>query len=386
MKCLTNSNQIKHLNARTIKKQRIQLNSNRDNIEMEFSNRTLLTQDHYSYIYPKRVKPFKKDIKNISNLSIQTQRTILKNRTSNDSRDITLYKEQKNNHPYKDKEKEKIQIHSAIITNNYFQCIFCEKYILKDLNTNRIKCSHKFCYQCGKLYYEGKIEEGYYKTFKCCVFDCKSTIDMDILYSILSKTHLEIFQEVPEVKDNSIYSINIDLQKYFDTNKIGIIKKYSLKHIIDVNTNQQFFQYKSGKQMACPLCYEFALYGKTDQHFVKCFNCFYKLCKHCLLEYSHSHMNFASESRCKVYFRRSKPESNDSNLCLRLLLVFAGFVLISSICFVYTKKTLSITNKFKRIVVFGLSLIVSIISMPLFLLSLPYYPLLTCISCEYICY
>lgn len=392
MKCLTNSNQTKEQTTSTLRKHKIQLRLDKENTDIGISNRTLLTLDNSSYIIPKRIKKFKKDSKrNLNSLSIQTQKTNPKKTITNESKHLNiLYKHKKNNESDKDKlnkkEEENVEFndYTSILTENYFQCIFCEKFMKKDHNTNKIKCSHKFCHKCGKAYYEGKIEEGFYKQFKCCVYDCISRIDVDILYSLLSKPHLEIIKNKPKIKDNIIYSSNIDLQKYFDTNKIPVVKKYSLKHIIDVNTNQQFFQYNSSKQMACPHCYELALYGQTNQHFVKCFNCFYKLCKHCLLPFEDSHMNYTSDLRCKVYYRRKKTDSKSifqviKNVCSWMLLVIAGFVLMSSVGFVYTKNTLLIKNKFKRIVLFAVGLIVSIITMPIFLMSLPYYPILTCI-------
>ena len=275
---------------------------------------------------------------------------------------------------------------------NYYQCFFCDQFFKIDSHLlDSVTCQHKFCIKCGKLFYEEKIEEGE-AFFKCGVFNCDKNIKLELILSIVSENHAKILQqrankikEKNEEKDSEIISYNHNLRKNFEQKTKGIVL-YSSNNVLDVNSNEMFYQYSKNKQLICPKCKEMALYGKNYFHFIKCLNCFCRICKYCLKEYSVLHMDSTSFDRCKVYFRRDKEQikqqkEKENAFCRRyfvgILFMLAGYSILLSYFINKAKKCLA-SNKCHKFFFFCCYCVLFVCTLPFLIIIIPYYPILTC--------
>lgn len=276
---------------------------------------------------------------------------------------------------------------------NYYQCYFCEQFFKIDSHLlDSVTCQHKFCIKCGKLFYEEKIEEGEYRDFKCGVFNCKKIIKIELILSIVSDNHAKILQQrtkkkMNEDKDTEIISYNHNLKKNFNEQKTKGIVFYSSNSVLDVNSNELFYQYSRNKQLICPKCKEMSLYGKNYFHFIKCLNCFCRICKYCLREYSVLHMDATSFDRCKVYFRRDKEQikqqiKKQNAFCRRylvsILFILAGYSILFSYFINKAKKSL-LMSKYYKVIFFCCYCVLFVCTLPFLIIIIPYYPILTCI-------
>ena len=286
----------------------------------------------------------------------------------------------------------------SMLEVNYYQCYFCDQFFKIDSRILEfITCPHKFCIKCGKIFYEEKIEEGVYQKFKCGVFRCDKEINIEIIKAIISNNHAKIIKKREKEnneanffkdKETDIIFYNQNLKKNFSDQKADGIKLYSSNNVLDVNSNEAFYQYSKNKQLICPKCKEMSLYGKNCFHFIKCLNCFCRICKYCFKDYSVIHMDPTSFDRCKVYYRRD-PEKIKKNkkiqqsfihkYLLNLFFVVSGYFIISSIFLVKFRKSLLKSNCFLRIFLSCLYLLVFLCSLPICVFIIPYFPILASI-------
>ena len=269
---------------------------------------------------------------------------------------------------------------------------------------------HHLCRKCAKNYYEGEFEDNN-TSLKCPQVKCEGKINYEILKNIISEGHRKIYER--NNNNNDINHNNDDEDKidkniemkdklipgnkdttrnkflYFDfKDKSENLKLYSQKHVIDINSNENFFMYNKSKDIYCPSCYMPSLFTKTNTHFIKCLNCSYKICKYCLKEYNDKHLDIKLEEHCKVYYRREADYSNDRNCFIKYLLqlffVFAMFYLSFIGIFFTVLKIFKVLFFFngernigyytKMVFIIFLSLVCSIICYPVIFIFHPFFP------------
>ncbi len=306
------------------------------------------------------------------------------------------------NHDNKTLNNQELEI---LNDNNYFQCFICENYFLYDFISKQIKCNHFFCRNCGKLFYEEKIEQGQFNNFKCGIKNCNYMISDSIIENLVSKIHYQILLKKKnellnlnnsEIKQNSnsnsdnlilnkIVDYNSNLRNIFVTNKFQNIINYSLKNVFDINSNETFYQYTKNKNQICPNCKEMELYGKSNKSFIKCLNCFHKFCKYCFKNFDTNHLEKDNINRCKIYYRRKKDNENQKMnffpiFLLNILMLIGAYFIISTYFFVKLKKIIQFKKfSFIFIIKIIIYLFLSIIFTPLSILIIPYFSIITCI-------
>ena len=266
-------------------------------------------------------------------------------------------------------------------------CFICEKYNQRSQNYSTGKCMHFFCRRCGKLYYEEKIEDGI-KNFKCPLYSCKCDMPIEIIKKLVSETHYNIICE--SIKNNNsnryknwnyINSENIELNNH--------IHLYSQTHVIDINSNEHFYMYNKAKINICPKCNKNSLFIKGGNHFFKCLNCFYTMCKFCLKSFDNLHLDISYPNHCKVFFRRKDEKNNKNNYLLSFsiqlfMIIVSYFFLFTGLffyifnffqmCFTCNNKKY-FNNCFLYFIICFLSVIFLLIFSPFLFLFIPYFPI-----------
>lgn len=271
-------------------------------------------------------------------------------------------------------------------------CFLCDKYLQVNSMFKTANCHHYFCRKCGKLYYEEKIEQGE-SELKCPMYTCKALLSIELIVLLVSNQHfsglkggrndnnnIALFKK--EINDN--HELRKLLQK-----KIEAIKPYSNRHVLDINTNEAFYMFNQTKDQFCPNCYENALFAKSGNHFIKCLNCFHTICKYCFTRYDAFHMDIATADHCKVYYRKKEKNYLDNNkckfFCIQLLLVIASFLIIFVASFNYFRNWFMalFCIKYSKskpigilILVYSISIVFFLCSLPFILMSFPYFPVL----------
>ena len=262
-------------------------------------------------------------------------------------------------------------------------CYICEK----PFYLNKLFCAdcgiHFLCRKCVKNYYEDYIEnKNNTKILKCPNTKCNKFINYEILKTIISENHQRLYElEESEnktlSKNNGIYnSMKLSLIKDDDNNA----KKYTEKHVLDINSNMNFFMYKKSKDIFCPKCLNPNLFSKTNNHFIKCLNCDYKICKYCLKEYTLRHLDMKIEGYCKVHYRNDDKNEDEQNLFfiyfLQLFFVISMYVLTycGSYLFFYNifKTIFGLNNKNKNCSYFIKKFLNVLFSSILFLITCPF--------------
>ncbi len=275
------------------------------------------------------------------------------------------------------------------------RCYICDKrYYLNQLLTATCQ-RHFLCKKCFKNFYEEKIEEG--KTnFKCSVFKCEAPVEMNMIKSIVSENHFNLIN-----KKKDINPFNNNINNYEEAFTLRLQKKYNLKntsssqlklytqrHVIDINSNENFFMYFKIREQFCPICNEECLFSKTGTHFFKCLNCFHKFCKYCFKEFNDLHMDISKENHCKIYYRRDD-QSETVNNCfvtflIELFMVIVSFYFMFSGGFLYIKDAVKWffcsskkyhVNCFLNIIIYFFTFIFFLISIPILLITFPYFPI-----------
>ena len=255
----------------------------------------------------------------------------------------------------------------------YRNCSICEK-TLPEEKMFHSKCErHFFCKKCIKYYFEERIEEGD-KILYCPFTKCKEIFSEEFLPQILSTYHYEMYLRRDNVKP---YNYALDN-----------IKLYTKTHVLDIDTNENFFRFKKSKIQFCNKCGEPTLFNKTGTKFIKCLNCLQKICKYCIKEYDNTHLDINVKNHCKVYFRKyenNNDENNKESFCFvlfkEILYIFVSFLMLIIAGFIYVKNVIKMIfclNKCNNIIVDFIVVIFSIIFfLPIFaliLVSFSYFP------------
>ena len=271
---------------------------------------------------------------------------------------------------------------------DYFNCNICDySYINSQMFIPECNV-HYFCKRCSKNYYEDKIDDGIRHLF-CPFLQCKKKVNLEKLKPFISQDHYSKLKLYNRTLEN-LEENKLTLSRLKTENNKENIELYSRKHVIDVNTNKNFYQYKGIKDYFCPFCNEEALFLLTNNHFYKCLNCLSKICKYCFKEFNNRHIDINNPERCKVYNRCWENNNQEQNkfytFLLQLFLVlatyyltFAGiFILLKNVSFNKFK-----TNKhkisFKFILCYIFSILIFIVIIPFIILLYPYFPAITAI-------
>ena len=268
----------------------------------------------------------------------------------------------------------------------YKTCSICEHALpLSRLFVAECK-QHFLCRKCAKNYYEDIIENGD-KELLCPFVKCKELVDLEYLKKIISAEHFNI------LKNNKNNSKEFHNKLYLTKIKTNIdnenIKLYSKKHVIDINTNKNFYNYYSTKETNCPICFNESLFSKTNRNFFKCLNCSSRICKYCYKEYEENHFDLNSSNHCKVYFRFDEEGKNNRSFfeefLLQMFFVFSSYF----ICLIST--FLLIREKFINafhaktywifyLCVYLFTLVCFIICVPFIAIFYPYFPSIMAMS------
>ena len=324
-----------------------------------------------------QIRERKQNIKNANIRQISINKNNLRNKVSNSNIKSSIDESSK----------------TSFISMQFIQknCFICEKkhYVVKLFCAN---CKiHFLCRKCLKNYYEEFIENNNnIKELKCPFTKCDEKMNYDIIKYIISENHQKIYEST------KTENINPNEELLNNTNNNNL-KKYTEKHVIDINTNKNFFLFKKTKDIICPKCLNPNLFSKTGNHFLKCLNCCYKMCKHCLKEYNEKHMDINHEGYCKVYFRRDEDISEKQSCILVYLLqlifviamylfTFCGSYFFSYKIFKYLlnleKKGNNINYYIKKFFIIIFSIIFFIISFPIIIVFYPYFPVFIAL-CDY---
>ena len=272
-------------------------------------------------------------------------------------------------------------------------CYICEKpFYLSSLFC--ADCGiHYLCRKCLKNYYEEYIESQNKIDFLKCPFTkCNRKINYEIIQNIISEGHQHLYESktnADEKFNNNDINYNYNNITLSSKNNENSIKMYSEKHVLDVNTNMNFFMFKKSKDIFCPKCLNPNLFSKTSNHFIKCLNCGNKICKYCLKEYKDLHLNIRVEGYCKIYFRRDPDEDESKNYLMNFLLQL--LFVIAMYLFMYSGTYLLLSNKlkekwglddkrknclfyFKKIIIFLIVIIFVIICSPVIIFFYPFFP------------
>ena len=255
-------------------------------------------------------------------------------------------------------------------------CSICDKkFYLTKLFCADCK-THFLCKKCLKNYYEEFLEKNSNdKRLKCPFTKCDKEIQYETIKPNISELHQKLYESIntPESYKN-LEEFNYKLSP---ENNDSNLKKYTEKNVIDISTNKNFFRFKKSKDIFCPKCLNPNLFSKTNNHFIKCLNCNYKICKYCLKEYNNEHLNLRVDGYCKVYFRRSDDDYESQIsiyfFLLQLFFVIAMYILtyVGSYYFFYRKFSSLLNNQKKNCLYYIIKLFVVIFSLLFFILSFP---------------
>ena len=351
---------------------------------------------NYSYLNDKKNLDSQNENQSIRN-SEENKTIKYEDETSIKNNNIKIQKDL-NKNLFFEKEKENNILSNLIIYNEnddysdfdnqiYEKCQICEK-------TNSIQkfffssCKmHKICRKCIKNYYEDIIEQGE-RNLKCPIYKCKNTINIILLKKIISEQHYNLLNGKPNVFSQTT---NIHLQSKYDFyEEKEKLKLYTQRHVLDINSNENFFMFNKFKNIYCPKCNEPALFTKIKGHFIKCLNCYHRICKYCLKDYDEKHMDIAFEEHCKVYFRNDNNFIKKNNVFILFFIqlffisasyyfcFYGGFLYINNAvkCIFSVKKD---SNPFIWVIIYFISFILFICAVPVILISLPYFPIFTSI-------
>ena len=289
--------------------------------------------------------------------------------------------------------KENTYISRSTLQFSQQNCFICERlfYLTKLFCSN---CGiHFLCQKCAKNYYEDAIENKKGSIIlKCPNANCDKCIDYDVIKKIINESHQKIYEKNKLLKNDLIYnSINLE-QKYDESN----VKMYSERHVLDISNNMNFYLYKKSKDIFCPKCLNPNLFSKTNNEFIKCLNCNYKICKHCLKEFTPKHLDIKVEGYCKVYFRKDEEYVDTSqythNYFMQLLFVVVMylFTYIGVYLFFHSifKEKCQLNNHknnftwIKKLIVIIICSFFLILCCPLIIICYPFFPALIAL-CDY---
>ena len=340
----------------------------------------------------------KENIKNSERSSLKVmveEKTSKENENENEKFD-TIFSINKNNFGNSVKQNIINETNEYIVISpkndkKYKKCFICE-YLFLPENLLFPECHrHCLCKKCAKNFYEDAIEDGK-KILKCPSTKCQSKMNIKKLEKIISEQHYSLVDDNSNSLCGSIY--NAKLKTNIKTENL---KLYTQKHVLDINSNQTFFNFNKKKGLFCPKCEQESLYSKTNTVFLKCLNCNQKVCKYCLKYYHDNHLDINSEDHCKVYFRKNRRYDNKLNTCVVFYiqlffviaiyyLTFVGILLSLLIgfkkifCVKGENNKNQIGRRLKIFFVLFFSILGFLISIPFIIVILPYFPVIITLS------
>ena len=300
--------------------------------------------------------------------------------------------------------QQKKVIENDNIENNPFighiKCFICDRdYLISRLYSAECK-KHYICRKCLKNFYEDKIENIYFikddSSLKCPCENCDAKINFDILKNKISDRHIALYLEKVNNNIKNVKNNILNEQNQNDEN----IKLYTQKHVIDINSNKNFFLYNKAKDIYCKKCLKPTLFTKTNTNFIICLNCRYKMCKFCLKEYQDKHTDIKTNNHCKVYYKRNELflKKNKMNTFITVLLQYIFTIAIFIIMILGTlyniihimkiifciddtkekniKRNINCCWYVKYSLVLVIGIIIYIIILPFMLISFPFFPVL----------
>ena len=198
---------------------------------------------------------------------------------------------------------------------------------------------------------------------------------LNSLNEILSSHHYKMF-----LRRDNVKPLNYNLEN---------IKLYTKNHVLDIDTNENFFKFNKSKINFCIKCKEPTLFDKTGTKFIKCLNCFQKICKYCMKEYDNTHLDINIKNHCKVYFRIFENKKEDEfgfffKLFVQILYSFISFFMMFIAGFInvekLVRKMLCVNNNNKKncccmnFVVFVISFILFLPVFAVICVSYAYFP------------
>jgi hypothetical protein len=384
----TKNNLIKIENNENIKLKTINQSETSDK-KFQQSDKALISSETINENDEKRTKI-------ISTLKIEKNKIDNSKNNNEEDNEMKYY----DNDDDEDEEEKNYIIFNALERENqddiiYQSCYICERaYPSYKLYSASCK-KHFICRKCFKNYYEERIEEGE-RNFKCPIYSCNGywEVNKELLNTIISPTYINLIIK-NETSSNYSNELNSDAatlklqQKYkLNTKSSEKLKLYTHKHVIDINSNKNFFMYNKLKIQYCPFCNTQSLFSKTGTHFIKCLNCLNKICKYCFKHFTDLHMDISNESHCKIYYRQKAIVEKKNNYCLLIFLeifmLFASFYLLISSGFLYIKRIVKCVLCLKKekeiccllnIIIFFFTFIFFLILFPILLIGFPYFPI-----------
>ena len=274
----------------------------------------------------------------------------------------------------------------------YKICMICDIYF----NPEKLiifDCFHIFCYNCAKLFYEEKIEEGK-KEFKCPIFKCSQIISIEIIKTLVTEKHLnKLFKTVDTFEEKAKIS-NIEkgpikiIEKKSSVIDNNDFKIYSKKHILEITNKNDFKYYSKNKEIYCKNCYKESLFGKNSRNFIKCMNCLQKFCKYCERNFTSGHFDFSGNNYCKIFLRKHiKFSISERNECKEITIQFIIFLLGYLVFFIGVINYINLgindllklridkeEHIWKVFLKYFLLILISLIVVPILFMTLPFYP------------
>ena len=254
-------------------------------------------------------------------------------------------------------------------------CFICEAFEEKLYHSKN--CSHLFCKECAKTYYEQQAEKAIYD-IKCPKYNCNNNLNLKDIKEILSSeifAKIETYTNIKKTTINNNKSIEKNIDEFIEMNsnkrnsitmemnnnlndsnkKIKIkkkkFKKLQIPRLINKNNNiihftlkqhmikiSDFTRFKSRvknekeiKKAICSKCGKSALFSRDDQNFIRCLNCGNAICKYCHKQLDSSNTLRKLNELCGVCYSRIKFRSNKSyikKILYEILFVISGFFVV----------------------------------------------------------
>lgn len=298
-------------------------------------------------------------------------------------------------------------------------CFICEAFEEKLYHSKN--CSHLFCKDCGKSFYEQQVEKGIYDN-KCPKYSCNNSINLKDIKEFLSSesyTKIETCIKINKTKiinnisnENNLYEFNennsskrnsttIEFNNNDKIKKIKILKKNILKTQIPKSFNKNnnlihfvskqhmlkisnFTRFKSTvknekeiKKVVCSKCGKFSLFSRDDQNFIKCLNCGYAICKYCFKQIESANTFRKLNSICGICYSRIKfyeKKSYFKKILYEILFVIGGYLVVL-VGFSKYEAIFFVGRKRKKKIFYIIFILFLIINIFLFALFFPYFPI-----------